>query len=168
MLNKGVILAVVAYFLWGISPIYWKLFQTVPVDEVLAHRCIWTFVFMCLIMAVKNDFSWVRNAFQNPLSLVFPAIAALLLGINWYTYTWAVTNNQVVEASLGYFINPLVSLFLGVVFLGEGLRRLQTASFLLATFGVALFTWSVGSLPWVSLVLAFSFGFYGLIKKSER
>lgn len=164
-MNKGMVLAVSAYFLWGISPVYWKLFKTVPVDEVLAHRCIWTFVFMLLIMALRRDTGWLKGAVENPRTLLFPALAAALLGVNWYTYTWAVTNNQVVEASLGYFINPLVSLFLGMVFLKEQLRRMQLASFVLAAIGVSVITWSVGSLPWVSLILALSFGFYGLIKK---
>lgn len=164
-LNQGMLLAITAYFLWGISPLYWKLHQTVPVDQVLAHRCIWTFVFMVLIMVFRHDGRWLRNALSNPKRLIYPAIAATLLGINWYAYTWAVTNNQVVEASLGYFINPLVSLFLGMVFLKEHLRRAQKASFVLAGVGVGVITYSVGSLPWVSIILALTFGVYGLIKK---
>lgn len=164
-MNKGMFLAISAYFLWGLSPLYWKLFQTVPVDEVLAHRCIWTFVFMLLLMALRRDTGWLKAALEQPRTLIFPALAALLLGVNWYTYTWAITNNNVVEASLGYFINPMVSLFLGMVFLKESLRRLQLASFLMAGLGVGIITWSVGTLPWVSIILALSFGFYGLIKK---
>ncbi len=164
-MNKGILLAILAYFLWGISPIYWKLFQTIPVDEVLAHRCIWTFVFMVLLMALRRDTGWLKIAIHQPHTLIFPALAASLLGVNWYTYTWAVTNNQVVEASLGYFINPLISLLLGMIFLKEQLRRLQQASFMMAGVGVGVITWSVGTLPWISLILALSFGFYGLIKK---
>ena len=164
----GISSIVGAYILWGILPIYWKLLDGVPALEILAHRVIWSFVFVIIIVALlkrkqlKSFFQVEMRQKKTWIGLIF---ASLLISINWLTYIVAVNTNHIVEASLGYYINPLVSVLLGVFVLREKINKLQTFSFVLAGVGVLYMTLSLGKLPWVSLVLALSFGFYGLAKK---
>ncbi len=165
-MRKGVLAGIGAYTLWGLFPIYWRLLEQVPAIEILAHRIVWAFGFVALLLIVKRDWHWTKEVLHNRRTLLIYTLAAVLLSINWFTYIWAVNAGYVVEASLGYFINPLVNFMLGVIFFGEKLRGGQVAAVLLAVLGVVYLTVSYGSLPWIALVLAFSFGAYGLIKKT--
>ena len=164
-MNKGLIQAVGAYTVWGISPVFWKGLSEIPAMYSLAHRMFWTFVVMAIVQTLRR--SWPRFKEQNSSnrSRAIVIISSLLIGTNWLVWVWAMNVDRVVEGSLGYFINPLVSVFLGVVFLGESLRRRQWLAVSLAAIGVIWLTISVGSLPWVSLLLAGTFGLYGLSKK---
>lgn len=164
-MKKGVLSALVGYTLWGILPIYWKLFQDIPAFEVLCHRIAWSLVFLIALLTWNKKWSWLKEAKNNPKVLISSFLGAILVAINWYAYIWGVNSGFVIETSLGYFINPLVTIFLGMLFLKERLRRGQWASIGLATLGVVYLTFSYGSLPWIGLTLAFSFGFYGLVKK---
>ncbi len=165
-MKRGVLAGIGAYTLWGLFPIYWRLLEQVPAIEILAHRIIWSFGFVILILVLRSDWHWTKDVLHNRRTLLIYTLAAVLLSINWFTYIWAVNAGYVVEASLGYFINPLVNFLLGVIFFGEKLRRGQLAAVFLAVLGVIYLTVSYGSLPWIALVLAFTFGMYGLIKKT--
>jgi chloramphenicol-sensitive protein RarD len=165
-MRKGALAGMGAYVLWGLFPIYWRLLERVPALEILAHRMIWSLVFVAVILTVQKDWRWLGLALRNRRTVVTYTVAAILLSVNWGTYIWAVNAGYVVEASLGYFINPLVNVLLGVAFLGEKLRTGQVVAVVLAGLGVVYLTVSYGSLPWISLVLAFTFGLYGLIKKT--
>jgi len=164
-MNKGLIQAVGAYMVWGISPVFWKGLSEIPAMYSLTHRMFWTFVVMALIQTLRRSWPRFREQNSSRRSRIIGVVSALLIGTNWLVWVWAMNVNRVVEGSLGYFINPLVSVFLGVVFLGESLRRRQWLAVSLAGIGVIWLTISVGSLPWVSLVLAGTFGLYGLSKK---
>ena len=164
-MNKGLIQAVGAYTVWGISPIFWKGLSEIPAMYSLAHRMFWTLVVMALVQTLRHSWPRFREQNSSKRSRVIVIISALLIGTNWLVWVWAMNVDRVIEGSLGYFINPLVSVFLGVVFLGESLRRRQWLAVSLAAIGVIWLTISVGSLPWVSLVLAGTFGLYGLSKK---
>jgi chloramphenicol-sensitive protein RarD len=164
-MNKGVIYAICAYFLWGILPVYWKLIQSVPAVEIIGHRMIWSFIFVLLILHISGNWMVFKSSLRNGKNLLPFVLTALLLSVNWLTYVWAVNAGFIVETSLGYFINPLVSVLLGVVFLKERLRIWQWISVFLAGLGIGYLTWRYGSLPWIGLTLAFTFAFYGFIKK---
>ena len=167
-MNKGILAGIGAYILWGLFPIYWRLLEEVPAIEILANRMVWSFAFVAILLTVQKDWHWLREVSRNRKTMLTYTLAAILLSVNWFTYIWAVNAGYVVEASLGYFINPLVNFLLGVIFLGEKLRGGQVAAVVLAGLGVVYLTVSYGSLPWISLVLAFTFGMYGLIKKTAR
>jgi chloramphenicol-sensitive protein RarD len=164
----GIIYTAGAYLLWGILPIYWKFINEVPALEILAHRVIWSFIFVLIIVVLlkrkilKNFFQVQMSQKKTWLGLF---LASLFISINWFTYIYAVNTNHIVEASLGYYINPLIAVLLGVFVLREKVNVLQAISFVIAGIGVIYMTVSVGKLPWISLVLALSFGFYGLSKK---
>ncbi|MBT3246459.1 MAG: EamA family transporter RarD [Actinobacteria bacterium] len=164
-MQRGLVYAICAYTIWGLSPVFWKSLSSVPAADVLGHRALWIFVFVMVVHLARRSWRDVIAAASSPRILVLEIVAAALLGTNWLTWVWAMNTDRVLEGSLGYFINPLVSVFLGVVFLGESLRRGQWVAISLATIGVVWLTVGVGSLPWVSLVLGFTFGFYGLLKK---
>ena len=164
-MNKGFIQAVGAYTIWGISPIFWKGLSEISAMYSLAHRIFWTFAVMALIQTLRRSWPQFREQNLSRRSSFIGVISSLLIGTNWLVWVWAMNVDRVVEGSLGYFINPLVSVFLGVVFLGESLRRNQWLAVILAAIGVTWLTFSVGSLPWVSLVLAGTFGLYGLSQK---
>jgi chloramphenicol-sensitive protein RarD len=163
-MKKGVISGFSSYFIWGLFPIYFKLLHSVPALQVMTHRVVWSFLFLLIIVLIRGEGKAFRLSITPRLFLIYLG-AGTLLAINWVTYVWAVGQGYVVEASLGYFINPLVSVLLGVVFLKEKLRPIQWIPVVLAVIGVGYLTISYGKLPWISLVLAFSFGFYGLVKK---
>ena len=165
-MNKGVLAGIGAYSLWGLFPIYWRLLEQDPAIEILAHRMVWSLVFMAIILTVQKEWGWLGVVLRNRRTVMIYTLAAILLALNWYTYIWAVNAGFVVEASLGYFINPLVNFLLGVVFLREKLRLGQVAAVIMAVLGVIYLAVNYGSLPWISLVLAFTFGTYGLIKKT--
>ncbi|RDW22340.1 EamA family transporter RarD [Oceanobacillus arenosus] len=165
----GIIYTISAYILWGFLPIYWKLVDDVPAGEILAHRIIWSFVFMLILVLVTRNWSSFIQACKQMIhdrkQLVGITLASILISINWLTFIWAVNSEHVIQASLGYYINPLISILLGVIVMKEKLTRRQILSFVLAAFGVLYLTFSFGVFPWVSLLLAFSFAFYGLLKK---
>ncbi|WP_404445741.1 EamA family transporter RarD [Sutcliffiella horikoshii] len=165
----GVACAGLSYFLWGILPLFWKLVDDVPAGEILAHRIVWSLVFILLILAVLRKlpaFSLELKALvRNRKRLIGISLASVFISINWGLYIWAVNADRVIEASLGYYINPLVSILLAVIVLKEKLTGLQTLSIILAGAGVLVLTFSFGTFPWVAMMLALSFAFYGLIKK---
>lgn len=165
-MKKGILAGISAYIMWGLFPIYWRWLEQDPAIEILAHRMFWSLAFMVVILTLQKDWRWLGEALQNRRTVITYTLSAILLALNWYTYIWAVNAGYVVEAALGYFINPLVNFLLGVIFLGEKLRAGQVAAVILAVAGVIYLTVSYGSLPWISLLLAITFGIYGLIKKT--
>ncbi|NHV11493.1 EamA family transporter RarD [Cronobacter turicensis] len=163
--RQGVLFALAAYFIWGIAPAYFKLIQVVPADEILTHRVIWSFFFMLALISLSRQWGSVKRLFSMPKKVFSLALSAVLVGGNWLLFIWAVNNHHLLEASLGYFINPLVNVLLGMIFLGERFRRMQWLAVLLAACGVLVQLWTFGSLPVIALGLAFSFAFYGLVRK---
>ncbi len=159
-----------AYLLWGILPIYWKLLQNVPPVQILAHRIIWAFGFLLAPLLATGKFKEFCNETaqiaRQPGKMATVFIAAVILNLNWLTYIWAVNNDHIVQTSLGYYINPLVSVMLGVIVIKERLSMGQLIAFLLAAAGVFSLTLQYGAFPWVAMVLAVTFGLYGLIKKT--
>lgn len=164
-LNKGVWYAVGAYGIWGLLPLYWKALHDVPALQLISHRIAWSSLLLIVVLALRGRLTGFWSRVSAPKTLLVYGAAALLLGVNWLTYVWGVNSGFVVETSLGYFINPLLSVCLGVVFLGERLRPAQWASVGLAALGVAYLTYDYGRLPWIALVLASTFAAYGLVKK---
>jgi chloramphenicol-sensitive protein RarD len=167
-LNRGVIYGASAYVAWGIIPIFWKFLEQVGevgAVEIVAHRIVWTLVFALAALAAWQRLPKLWSALRNPRIVLALAVSALLIAVNWGLFIWAVTADRIIDTSLGYYINPLVSFVLGVVWLGERLTKLQLVAVGLAVLGVVNQTVAVGYLPWISLALAFSFGFYGLIRK---
>jgi chloramphenicol-sensitive protein RarD len=164
----GVIYAVGAFTIWGvIAPLHFKLLAGVPPLEILAQRIVWSCVLAVGLIAAQGLWGDVRRALR-PATLPLLCLSALLVGVNWFIYIWAITTGHLVEASLGYFINPLVNVVLGIAFLGERLTRLQKAACALAALGVLVMAIAAGVIPWIALSLGISFGFYGLIRKSIK
>lgn len=167
--QAGILYTAFSYLLWGILPIYWKWVNHVSADEILANRIFWSFWFMLLFLFVSKRWKEFTNYLKTSLTkkkqLFALLLASLLISTNWFIYIWAVNTNQMVEASLGYYINPLVSVLLGVFILKESLSKAQVISFGLAAIGVLILTLSYGEFPWIAIGLAFSFGLYGLAKK---
>ncbi len=161
----GVAYGAAAYGLWGLFPLYWPLLQPAGALEILAHRVSWSLLFVALLLLASRRRGWLRRLFARPVALGVLVAAALVISVNWGTYIWGVTNGHIVETSLGYYINPLVTVVLGVLLLGERLRRAQWAAVSLAAVAVAVLTADYGRPPWIALTLAFSFGTYGLLKK---
>jgi chloramphenicol-sensitive protein RarD len=166
MLNKGILYAFGAYFIWGLVPIYWKLLKHIPATQLIGHRIVWSFVLLAVILLAMRKWPELRRAVSNSKVILIYFAAAVLCGFNWFIYVWAVTAGYIVECSLGYFINPLLSVLLGVIFLRERLRLLQWIAIALAAAGVIYLALIYGRLPWIALGLAFTFGFYGLVKKT--
>lgn len=165
-MNRGVLNAIGAYVIWGFLPIYWKALQQVPALQILNHRVVWSLVFLAILISARRNWAPLRQAIRQPKIVLVYALAACLLAVNWLTYIWGVNAGFIVETSLGYFINPLVNVLLGVVFLREKIRPLQWVPIGMAAAGVLYLTFSYGSLPWIALVLAFTFALYGLLKKT--
>lgn len=163
--RKGIACAIGAYFLWGLVPIYWKLIKHVPAIQLLGHRITWSFVLLMAVLLASRKWPELKMLISDRKALRIYPVAALLVGLNWYIYVWAVNAGFIIEASLGYFINPLLSVLLGVLFLKERLRLFQWLAVLFAAAGVAYLTLTYGRLPWIALSLAFTFGLYGLVKK---
>ena len=166
--TKGTISIVTAFFLWGIFPVYWKALQHVSSTQILAHRVVWSLVFVLVLLSIQRRWNEAKTAMSLYHNVPIFLVTSFLLGGNWLIYIWAVNSNQIVEASLGYFINPLVNVCLGMVFLRERLYRLQIISVLLAFAGVLFLTLQYGRLPWIALVLAVTFGIYGLLRKTAK
>ncbi len=163
--QRGIWSALGAYVLWGLLPVYWKALRAVPAPQILAHRIFWSFGFLAFLVILLREGPALRRASGHWRTLLVYLGAALLLAVNWFVYIWAVNDGRIVETSLGYYINPLVSVALGVALLREKLRRLQWVAVAVAASGVLYITWQYGAFPWVSAVLALTFGSYGLIKK---
>ena len=163
--RRGFLLGVAAYLLWGLFPLYWPLLEPAAPLEILAHRIAWTLVVVVALLAVRHRFGRLRLVLDDPRKRFALLAASVLIAINWFTYIWGVNNGYVVETSLGYFINPLVTVLLGVVVLHERLRRLQWAALGIAFVAVGWLAVAYGRPPWIALVLAGSFGTYGLAKK---
>lgn len=163
--REGVTTALIAYVLWGVFPVYFKLVQSVPPTEVLVHRIVWAVPFGALILYARQQWPEVRAAFASPATLFWLALAALAISANWFIYIWAVQQEEVLQASLGYYINPLMYVLVGVLFLRERLRRPQVISVLLAAVGVGYLTIRGGQFPFVAVSLALLFTLYGVIRK---
>ncbi|WP_392454067.1 EamA family transporter RarD [Chryseomicrobium aureum] len=170
--QKGIAQVFLAYLLWGLMPIYWKTVQHISSDEILASRIVWSFIFTVLLITVLRDIPKLKtdltNLWADKKAFFSLMIASYLVTANWFTFIFAVNSGELVQTSLGYYINPLISVLLGIVFLGEKLSDAQKAAVGIAAAGVMILTYTYGELPWISLVLAGSFAFYGLIKKQAK
>ncbi|MCT1901262.1 EamA family transporter RarD [Oceanobacillus sojae] len=169
-LQQGAIITFVAYLLWGIFPIYWKFLDNVPAGEVLAHRIVWSLVFMVFLVLVTGNWRQFIETVQllkkDRKKTIAIITASIVISINWFLFIFSVQHGHVLQASLGYYINPLISILLAVFVLKEKTTKGQVLSFILAGIGVLYLTLSYGVFPWISLLLALTFGFYGLIKKT--
>lgn len=163
-MNKGIIASISAYAIWGFFPIYFHALSGVPAVQTTSHRIVWSFILISIVIIIRKEVRTFLRSLSWKTAGIY-LLAGSLLAINWGTYVWAVSIDRVVETSLGYFINPIVSVLLGVVFLKEKLRKWQWVVVALAFIGVVYLTFSYGQPPWISLTLAFTFGMYGLIKK---
>ena len=163
--RRGVWIAVAAYVAWGLMPLYWHLLKVVPSMQIMAHRVVWSAVLVVGWLLWRQGWDWWRTIAARPRMLAALALSGAVIAFNWGLYIWAVNAGHVVETSLGYFINPLVTVALGVVVLRERLRRPQWIAVACAAAGVAWLTWSAGSPPWIALGLAGSFALYGLVRK---
>ncbi|MGH3355118.1 MAG: EamA family transporter RarD [Nocardioidaceae bacterium] len=163
--RRGLLFGIGAYGLWGLFPLYWPLLEPAAPLEILAHRIVWSLLFLAALVWLRRRYATVRAALLDRRTRIALVVASLVIGLNWFLFIWAVNNNHVVETSLGYFINPLVSVAMGVAVFGERLRRLQWAAIGIAVAGVLWLTVEYGRPPWISIVLALSFGTYGLAKK---
>ena len=164
--NKlGLLFGVSAYSLWGAFPLYWPLLEPANPLEIVSHRAVWTLVFCFMVLAATKALKTTLVTLKRPTVAVKLFLSSLLISVNWLVYIWATNNEHVVEASLGYYINPLIIIGFGVIFLKEKMRPLQWAAVSIATIGVLVLTFDYGRLPWIALALAFSWGSYGLIKK---
>ncbi|WP_273124812.1 EamA family transporter RarD [Bacillus weihaiensis] len=170
--KKGILYTAASYFLWGILPLYWKLIGDVASEEILAHRIFWSFIFMIVILTTTREILNIRvvttELLKKPKLLLMLIISSVLISINWFVYIWAVNHNQMIEASLGYYINPLISVLLGLVFFKEKINLLQKISFIVAALGVIYMTIRYGEIPLIAITLAVSFGLYGLTKKITK
>lgn len=191
-MNRGVLYGLLAFFLWGLFPIYWRALGTIPALEILSHRIVWSIFWLLLLISLYSiqqrwrrgvagrtvaaggtgegrdtgaGWSAVWAAASNPALMRTLFVASIMLSINWGLYIWAVNTGRVVETSLGYFINPLISVLFGMVFLKERLWPMQSVAVVIAALGVLYLTWAFGQPPWISLTLAVSFAYYGLLKK---
>ena len=166
--NSGVLYAIGAYGIWGILPIYWKAMKQIPAGDILAHRIFWSFLFLAAIISGLRKWDEFRHAFTSVRSILAVSLASILISTNWLVYIWAVNSNHIVEASLGYYINPLLTIMLGMIVLRERADFWQFVSIALAFVGVGFLTYQYGRVPWVALTLAVSFAVYGLVKKLSK
>lgn len=164
-MQTGILSAALAFLCWGLFPLYFHAIDDVPPTQILAHRMLWSLLFLAIVLTVRRQWGWLRLA-RRPRVLATFMASACLLSINWLIYIWAVNNNHVIESSLGYFINPLVNIMFGYLLLKERLRRAQWMAIGVAALGVAWLTWQAGTVPWIALALAASFGGYGLMRKT--
>ncbi|MEX1221696.1 MAG: EamA family transporter RarD [Idiomarina sp.] len=163
--RHGVFFAIAAYTLWGIAPVYFKLIAQVPAFEILAHRIIWAFVIVLALIIGLRRLNRIAPVMKNPSHMLRLLVATLLLGGNWFLFIWAVNNNHMLDASLGYYINPLLNVAIGMLFFSERMRAIQLVAIAMAVTGVLIQIISFGSVPWIALTLAFSFAIYGAIRK---
>lgn len=167
-MNPGILYALLAFTLWGLFPVYFKTLHQIGALEMLAHRMAWSLLFLVAVLTVRQQWRWLWPVLRDrPLVARFAA-SAVLLSTNWGIYIWAVNADHIVDASLGYFINPLINVLFGLVFLGERLRRWQWLAVAIAGVGVLWLTWQNGHPPWISLALGFTFAGYGLLRKTAK
>jgi len=164
--RKGLLYGTAAYLAWGLFPLYFPLLEPATPLEILANRIVWTLVFVAAVLALRRRWGWVRPLLHDRRRLLLLTVAAVTIAANWGTYIYGVNSDQVVETSLGYFINPLVSIMFGVVLLHERLRKFQWVAVGIGALAVVVLTIDYGRLPWIAVILAFSFGTYGLLKKT--
>ncbi|MFW5722694.1 MAG: EamA family transporter RarD [Desulfohalobiaceae bacterium] len=167
-LRHGLLAAGGAFLMWGLLPVYWKGLSRVAPLEIIAHRIVWSAVFSALVLTLQGRWEEIRAAMGLAASRWLLLASSALLAVNWFVFIFAVNTGRVVEASLGYYINPLVNVLLGFIFFRDRLTRVQSLAILLAVIGVGNMVWAHGRLPWISLVLAFSFGLFGLVRKVVR
>ena len=165
-MNTGILYATFSFFCWGLFPLYFHALGEVPALEILAHRMLWSLLFLCIVLTSRQQWKWLPEVLGKPRVLASFVASALLLTCNWFVYIWSVNNGHVIDASLGYFINPLINVLLGLLVLKEKLRRGQWLAIGLAACGVAWLTWQAGHLPWIALILGSTFGAYGLLRKT--
>jgi chloramphenicol-sensitive protein RarD len=163
--RRGLAAAAGAFFLWGLMPLYWHLLKAVPSLQIITHRIIWSTLLVVGWLLWRHGRGWLGETLKQPRAIWMLALSGMFIAFNWGLYIWAVNAGHIVETSLGYFINPLLNVVLGVFLLGERLNRVQWISVLIAATGVLWLTFNYGSFPWIALTLAFSFGMYGLIRK---
>ncbi|GAB7032719.1 EamA family transporter RarD [Streptomyces sp. NPDC021749] len=166
--RTGLVFGIAAYTMWGLLPLYWHLLDAASPSEILAHRMAWSLPVAVVILAVLRRWAWIRPLLRQPKRLGLVLVCALVISANWFLYIWAVNAGHVLEASLGYFINPLVSIAFGVFFLRERLRPLQWTAVGVGALAVVVMTVAYGKMPWIALGLAFSFATYGLVKKGIK
>jgi chloramphenicol-sensitive protein RarD len=166
--NTGVIYAALAYTLWGILPLYWKLVDSVFSMEILANRIVWAFAFTIIIVGLTKQWGELKSIVKNKKQMYYILVASILIAFNWGLYIWAVNSDKIVDASLGYYINPLLAVALGVIIFKEKLSFSQGGALLVASIGVIIKTIQYGKIPWISLGLAISFALYGAAKKSIK
>jgi chloramphenicol-sensitive protein RarD len=164
-MRNGLIYAIIAYTIWGLLPVYWRWFEMIPAGEILSHRIIWSFVFMAGLIALQKRWKELIPVLKTRKTLVPLLMSSLLITVNWLIFIWAVNNGHVIETSLGYYLTPLINVMLAVFFLREKPNKGQWVAVGLAGAGVLLVTVDYGGFPWISLVLALTFGLYGLVKK---
>jgi chloramphenicol-sensitive protein RarD len=167
-MNNGVVYAFAAFAMWGLFPLYFKALHQVAPLELLAHRMAWSMLFLFLLLTLRSQWRWLKPVLRDKRLLAHFAASAVLLSTNWGVYIWAVNAGHIVEASLGYFINPLINVLFGFFILGERLRRLQWFALAIAATGVLWLTWQNGQPPWISVALAVTFAGYGLLRKTAR
>lgn len=165
-MRTGILSAALAFLCWGLFPLYFHAISEVPTMQILVHRVLWSLMFLAIILTVRGQWKWLVQLRSQPRVIGNFFISSLLLSGNWLLYIWAVNTGHVIEASLGYFINPLVNVMLGYLVLKERLRPVQWGAIALASLGVMWLTWQAGHMPWIALVLAASFGGYGLMRKT--
>jgi chloramphenicol-sensitive protein RarD len=165
-MSRGILYAVLSFLCWGLFPLYFKSLRHIPAQEIMAHRMVWSLAFLALVLTARRHWTWIGGVLRQPKLVGRFVVSALLLSSNWLVYTWAVNHDRVVDASLGYFINPLVNVMLGYFLLKERMRPAQWAAIALAACGVLWLTWNAGQAPWIALFLAASFGTYGLLRKT--
>ncbi len=166
--QTGTLYVLAAFVAWGLLPVYWKALQSVPTQEILAHRIFWAFVFVSFLLWKQRrwaEFKWTFRSRRNRWVCI---LTAAIIGSNWFIYIWAINHDHIVDTSLGYFINPLITVLLGVIFLREKLNPWQVTALVLASIGVGYLTLQYGRIPWIALSLALTFGFYGLLRKTAR
>lgn len=163
--RRGLAAATAAFVLWGLMPLYWHLLKAVPSLQIIAHRIVWSTLLVVGWLLWRYGRDWLRETLQQPRAIWMLALSGMFIAFNWGLYIWAVNAGHIVETSLGYFINPLLNVVLGVALLGERLNRVQWFSVAIAAVGVLWLTFNYGSFPWIALSLACSFGMYGLIRK---
>jgi chloramphenicol-sensitive protein RarD len=165
-MNPGMLYAALAFLAWGLFPLYFKALRSIPAQEILAHRMVWSLAFLAAVLLWRRQWTWLAAVARQPKVLAGFAASALLLSTNWGIYIWSVNHDRVVDASLGYFINPLVNVVLGYLLLKERMRPVQWTAVALAAAGVVWLTYDAGHPPWISLALGLTFGFYGLLRKT--
>ena len=163
--SLGLLFGVSAYVMWGLFPLYWPLLEPASPSEIVSHRAVWTLVFCAVVLAISRQLRSTMAILRKPKIVLGLCATTVLISINWITYIWATNNGHVVEAALGYYINPLIIIAFGVILLREKMRPLQWVAVAIAAIGVAILTFDYGRLPWVAISLALSWGTYGLVKK---